>query len=143
MGWSESTQNVSSAEGYVFVPTDPFRSGRKITEEKAQQTRFNKQQQNKQTRPKIRQSNDENILFFPSLSERITLMKNKHIEIKLLKSTHTHTHTHTHTQKHKCVPFLLARSSFRGLSKNMASEEDAFERQEKQSSLRAPDLPLL
>lgn len=64
-------------------------------------------------------------------------MKNKHIETKLLKSTHTH------AQKHKCVPFLLARSSFRGLSKNMASEEDAFERQEKQSSLRAPDLPLL
>lgn len=61
-------------------------------------------------------------------------MKNKHIETKLWRSTHAH--------KHKCVPFLLARSSFRGLSKNMASEEDAFKRQEK-SSLRVPDLPLL
>lgn len=50
---------------------------------------------------------------------------------------------HTRTHKHKCVPFLLARSSFRGLNKNMASEEDVFERQEKQSSLRAPNLPLL
>lgn len=27
--WSESTQNVSSAEGYVFVPTDPFRAAEK------------------------------------------------------------------------------------------------------------------
>lgn len=44
------------------------------------------------------------------------------------REAHMCRHTHTHTQ-HKCVPFLLARSSFRGLSKNMASEEDAFERQ--------------
>ncbi len=27
--WSESTQNVSSTEGYVFVPTDPFRAAEK------------------------------------------------------------------------------------------------------------------
>lgn len=49
---------------------------------------------------------------------------------------------HTQAQKHNCLPFLLARSSFRGLSKNMASEEDAFKRQEKHR-LRATDLPLL
>lgn len=40
----------------------------------------------------------------------------------------------THADKHKCVPFLFARSSFRGLSKNIASEEDAFERQENTDS---------
>ncbi len=39
--------------------------------------------------------------------------------------------THTHTKKHNGVPFLLARSSFRGLSKNMASEEDAFKKTRK------------
>lgn len=50
--------------------------------------------------------------------------------------------THTHADKHKCVPFLFARSSFRGLSKNMASEEDAFERQETQIRLRAPGFPV-
>lgn len=43
----------------------------------------------------------------------------------------------------KCVPFLLVRSSFRGLNNNMASEENALERQEKQICLRAPAVPLL
>lgn len=133
LGWSESTQDVSSAEGYVFVPTDPFRAAEKITEGKAQ-TRFNKQQQNKQT-DLLR--NDQNISAF-QLCQWESLSRKK---INTSKRSCWKTHTHAH--KHECVPFLLARSSFRGLSKNMASEEDAFERQEKQSSLRAPDLPLL
>lgn len=128
LGWSESTQNVSSTEGYVFVPTDPFR-----TEEKAQHTRFNKQQPNKQTGPKIQLRNDENILSFH-------LFQWESSSWKISTSKQSSWEAHTHTSKHKCVPFLLARSSFRGLSKNMASEEDAFKRQEKQSSLRAPDL---
>lgn len=65
----------------------------------------------------------------------IFLCREENFHKKPMRSTHAH--------KYKRVPFLLARSSFRGLSKNMASEEDAFKRQEKQGSLRAADFPLL
>lgn len=44
----------------------------------------------------------------------------------------------THADKHKCVPFLFARSSFRGLSKNMASEGMHSKDKKTQIRLRAP-----
>lgn len=110
----------------MFVPTDPFRAAEKELRRKLNKHALtNSSKTSKQEkRSSLDMMKISNLFIFFSV-------KNKHIEKKLTRT------------KHKCVPFLLARSSFRGLSKNMASEEDAFERQEKQSSLRAPDLPLL
>lgn len=107
---------------YACVSTDP--SPRRELEDKAHQTAA------KETRLKIQQGNGKNnlIVFFYTHEKETT---NKAIP------------KHTRTHKHECVPFLLARSTFKGLSKNMASEEEAFQRKEKQSRLSASDLPLL
>lgn len=75
----------------------------------------------------IQQENDKKLVFGEDNSHE----KWKHLSKDIGKRICADTHTHT---QHKCVPFLLARSSFRGLSKNMASEEDAFERQKKQKT---------
>lgn len=83
---SGSTQNVSSAEGYVFVPTDPFKAAEKEPRRKLNK-HFDKQKQNKQ---KIQQRNDENVWSALSFSVKITFLKNKHIKTKPSRTTHTH-----------------------------------------------------
>lgn len=109
----------------------PAQNHREITKKNTNKTTWTtKQGHNKQIGPEIRQGK---VMHSSSWSARFVSRTRRFFETAVQKRTHTQTNT--------SVPFLFARSSFRGLSKNMASEEDALKKKETQICLRVPGFP--
>lgn len=90
---SGSTQNVSSAEGYAFVPTDPFKAAEKELRRKLSK-HFDKQKQNKQKIQKERKW--KYLVYLVIFSKDNFLEEQTHQNKAIANDTHTRcTHINT------------------------------------------------
>lgn len=74
LGWSQSTQDVSSSEGYAFVPTDPFRAA-----EKELRRKLNKHALTNSSKTSKRDQRSSKEMIKNLFLVKITVMKNENI----------------------------------------------------------------